>query len=384
MVNLLSNLKWLDLIDILLITFLLYQLFSFFHKTKGFRILIGLLGLGIIYILVKLWGLFLSTWVFQIFWQALIILIIIVFQPEIRQVLERANLLNLFEGKRKLYSSYLVVEKISHSIFWMAEKRIGAIIIFKQKDDLKNLIQDGIPFDGKISEPILLSIFQKHSPIHDGAILIEENRIRMVAGYLPLTEKAHLPSQYGSRHRAALGLSERSDAFIIVVSEERGEVSVIRNAQIKKVQDAKKLCNFIRQYILKKEKEEKLSLKIILSKVFLGNWPKKLATFVLVFLFYIMLAGQQNYSQTLFVPIEYKNIPTNKELVSPPKKAKILIKGLRKLVASLKSEDIFIELDVALAQWGRRTYNITEGNINLPSGIHLEYIDPPVLKLDFR
>ena len=383
MVNLLIKLRWLDLIDILLITFVVYQLFSFFHKTKGFRILIGLLGLGIIYIFAKSWGLFLSTWVFQIFWQVLVILIIIVFQPEIRQVLERANLLNLFEGKKTIYSSYLVVEKISDAVFRMAAERIGAIIVFKQKDYLKNLIKDGIPFDGKISEPVLLSIFQKHSPLHDGAILIEDNKIKMVAGFLPMTE-AHLPNQYGSRHRAALGLSERSDAFIIVISEERGEVSVIQHAQIKKVQDPKKLCNFIQQHTLKKERKKKLSLKTIASNMFLKNWPKKLSTLLLVFIFYIMLAGQQNYSQTLFVPIEYINIPTNKELVSPPKNAKIFIKGLRKLVASLKSEEIRIELDVSLAQWGRRTYNITEGNINLPSGIHLEYIDPTVVKLDFR
>jgi len=384
MVNLLINLRWLDIIDILLITFVLYQLYSFFHKTKGFRILIGLLGLGIIYILAKSWELFLSTWVFQIFWQVLVILIIIVFQPEIRQVLERANLLNLFEGKKTLYSSYLVVEKISRSVFRMAAERIGAIIVFKQKDDLKNLIKDAIPFDGKISEPVLLSIFQKNSPIHDGAILIEDNRIKVVAGFLPMTEKAHLPNHYGSRHRAALGLSETSDAFIIVISEERGEVSVVQHAQIKKVQDPKKLSNFIRQHISKKEKKKKLSLKTIFSNMFLKNWPKKLITLLLVFLFYIMLAGQQNYSQTLFVPIEYINIPANKKLVSPPKNAKIFIKGLRKLVASLKSEQIRIELDVSLAQWGRRTYNITEGNINLPSGIHLDYIDPTVVKLDFR
>jgi len=384
MVNLLINLRWLDLIDILLITFVLYQLYSFFHKTKGFRILIGLLGLGIIYILVKSWELFLSTWVFQIFWQVLVILIIIVFQPEIRQVLERANLLNLFEGKKTLYSSYLVVEKISHSVFRMAAERIGAIIVFKQKDDLKNLIRDGIPFDGKISEPVLLSIFQKNSPIHDGATLIENNRIKTVAGFLPLTEKAHLPNQYGSRHRAALGLSEKSDAFIIVISEERGEVSVVQNEQIKKVQDPKKLYKYIRQHISKKEKEEKLSLKTIFSNMFLKDWPKKLITLLLVFLFYIMLAGQQNYSQTLFVPIEYINIPANKKLVSAPKNAKIFIKGLRKLVASLKSEQMRIELDVSLAKYGRRTYNITEGNINLPSGIHLDYIDPTVVKLDFQ
>ncbi len=382
MVNLVTNLRWLDLIDILLITFFVYQLYSFFSKTRGFRILVGLAGIGFIYLLVKSWGLFLSTWVFQIFWQALIILVIIVFQPEIRQVLERINLLRLFRGKKS--TSFLIVEEISRSAFRMSGERIGAIIVIRQKDDLKGLIRDGISLDGKISEPILMSIFQKNSPVHDGVILIEGNRISMVAGYLPMTEKDHIPNRYGSRHRAALGLSEKSDAFIIVVSEERGEVSVIQQGKINKIWDEEELSNNIRAKISERQMQDKPSIKVFISRLFIANWQKKCITFIFVFLFYFMLAGQQNYSHSLLVPIEYKNIPTNKELVSPPKNAKIFIKGLRKLVASIKPEKIHIELDVSLAQWGRRTYNISDGDINLPPGIHLEYIDPSVVRLDFR
>ena len=102
------------------------------------------------------------------------------------------------------------------------------------------------------------------------------------------------------------------------------------------------------------------------------------------FIFWALLAGQQNYSQEFIIPIEYKNIPTHMELMSPPKNVKMSIKGIRKLVSSLKPEDIRIELDVSLAKFGRRTYYISEDDINLPAGIQPEFIDPPVIRLDFK
>ncbi|MEW5800980.1 MAG: diadenylate cyclase [bacterium] len=384
MVSLIKNFKWLDLIDILLITFIAYQLYSLFRHTKAFRILIGLMGLGVIYTLVKSCGLFLSTWVFQVFWQVLIVLIIIIFQPEIREVLERVNPLNLIPEKKGLAHDPSMVEAVCQAVFRMAEERTGAIIVFQQKDDLRNLILDGIPLDGEINEPILLSIFQKHSPIHDGAILIDGNKIKLVSGFLPMTEKDNLPTRYGSRHRASLGLSEHSDAFIVVVSEERGHVSAVQHGQIKRVPDAKTLSSLIVEHLSQKKKKEKLSLQEIISRTVMDNWPKKMAAFISIFLFWALLAGQQNYSLDLIVPIEYKNIPVNLELTSPPTKAKIFIKGTRKLVASLKPEDLRVDLNVSLAQWGRRTFYLSKEDISLPAGIQLEYIDPAAVRLDFR
>ncbi len=384
MINLLVNIKWLDFVDILLITFVVYQLFIFFHRTKGFRILIGLFCLAIIYIIVNSWGLFLSTWVFQVFWQALIILIIIIFQPEIRDVLEKVNLLNFVQGKKNSSPDSVKIESISRAVFQMAEKRIGAIIVFKQKDDLRGLIRGSIELDGEISEPILLSVFQKSSSVHDGAILIDEGRIKMVAGYLPMTERDSLPNHYGSRHRACLGLSEKSDAFIIVVSEETGDVSVVQYGKLRKVKDVDDLYTVIQEHFLQKQKQKTSFLSAIFSKLIVEDWPKKVVAFLLVFILWASLAGQQNYSQNLIVPIEYREIPANMELVSPPKNAKIFIKGIRKLVSSLKTEEVHVELDVSLAQWGRRTYYISKDDINLPAGIELEYIDPSVFRLDFR
>jgi len=384
MITLIKNFKLLDLVDILLISFVAYQLYSLFRKTKAFRILIGLMGLGVIYALVRSCGLFLSTWVFQVFWQVLIVLIIIVFQPEIREVLERVNPLSLIPEKKGSPHTPSMVDAVSQAVFHMAEEKTGAIIVFQQKDDLGHLILDGIPLDGQINEPILLSIFQKSSPVHDGAVLIDGSRIKLIAGFLPMTEKDNLPTRYGSRHRASLGLSEQSDAFIVVVSEERGEVSAVQHGQIKRVPDITTLNALIVEHLSQKEKKEKVPIKETISRAVLDNWPRKLAVFFLIFFFWSLLAGQQNYSLDLMVPIEYKNIPPNLKLTSPPKKVKIFIKGIRKLVASLRPDDLRVDLNVSLAQRGRRTFYLSREDISLPAGIQLEYIDPPTVRLEFR
>ncbi|MGA1826548.1 MAG: diadenylate cyclase [bacterium] len=384
MVNVIANLKWLDIFDILLISLVVYNLYILFHKTKGFRILISLSGLAIIYIMVKSWGLFLSTWVFQAFWQALIVLIIIVFQPEIRQVLERINILYFFRGKKMTPSDSSKLEAVSRAAFKMAQEKIGAIIIFQKKDDITDIIRGGILLDGNIDESILFSFFQKSSPVHDGAVLIDKGRIKLVAGYLPMTIKETLPVHYGSRHRASLGISEQSDAVIIVVSEQKGKVSIVHEGTMKKVTDESELCTTIQEYLWEKEEKKSFAPFSTLSRLLLHNWFVKLVSFLIVFIFWALLAGQQNYSQNLIVPLEYKNIPASMELVSPPQKATISITGVRKLVHSLRTDEISLEVDVSLAQWGRRTYSVSEDNISLPAGIQLLYIDPSIIRLDFR
>lgn len=383
MSNLLTYITLVDCVDILFITFVVYQLFKLFHRTKGFRILIGLFCLAIIYILVRSWGLFLTTWVFQIFWQALIILIIIIFQPEIRDVLAKVNVLDFIQGKKTLSPDSLKIEEVCEAVFNLSSKKIGAIIVLKQKDDLKDLIKGGIPLDAQISEPIIMSIFQKYSHVHDGAIVLDEGRIKTVAGYLPMTERENLPNRYGSRHRASVGLSEKSDAFLIVVSEETGEISVVREGRIKKVSDIKSLETQIKALFLKKKPKESL-FRTFFYKIFIQDLTKKGVSFLLVFAFWALLAGQQNYSQNMIVPIEYKKIPPNMELVAPPQNVNITIKGIRKIVSSLRIEDIRLELDISLAQFGKRTFNFSQKDINLPPGIQVIYLEPTMVRLEFK
>ncbi|MGB5986787.1 MAG: diadenylate cyclase CdaA, partial [Desulfobacterales bacterium] len=213
-----------DVLDIVLLSFVAYHLYILFHRTKALKAILGLLALGIVYSVAQYWGLFLTTWVFQILWQVLIILLIILFQPEIRQVLERVNPLYAL-GWRKPVGHVPWIESFSRTIFELADQAIGALIVFERNDRLRDIVTDGISLDTDPSREMLLSIFQKNSPLHDGAVLIRNGRISMAASFLPLTPRKGLDREWGTRHRSAIGITEQSDAWVLVVSEETRQVS---------------------------------------------------------------------------------------------------------------------------------------------------------------
>ncbi len=167
--------RFQDVLDIIFLSFVAYHLYIWFYETKAFKALVGLLGLGIIYSVAQSWGLFLTTWVFQILWQVLIILLIILFQPEIRQVLEKVNPFYAL-GWRKTVGRIPWIESFSKTIFELASQQVGALVLFERKDRLREFITGGIPFEADPTREVIVSIFQKHSPLHDGAVLMNNGR----------------------------------------------------------------------------------------------------------------------------------------------------------------------------------------------------------------
>jgi len=215
-----TNLRLQDILDILFLTVVAYHLYLWFRGTKALKALVGLSVLGIIFTVARTWGLFLTTWFFQIFWQVLVILLIILFQSEIRQALERVNPLQMI-GLRKASIPEKWIPGFTQAIFSLAQRKIGALVIIERSERVEEFVAEGQALDGEPTPELLMSIFQKESPLHDGATLIRDGRITQVACYLPLSPDEGLPKHWGTRHRAALGLSERCDAWVVVVSEER-------------------------------------------------------------------------------------------------------------------------------------------------------------------
>jgi diadenylate cyclase len=212
-----------DAIDILFMSVVIYHLYAWFRGTQAFKALIGLVGLGVIYTGAQLWGLFLTTWSFQILWQVLIILLIILFQSEIRQALERVNPLRII-GFHTIPKSTDWIPRFVEAVFTMAEQRIGALLVIERTDRLQGWVTACFPVSGPPTPELLVSLFQKNSPLHDGAALVRGGKVfsASCSCYLPLTSAEGLPNEWGTRHRAALGLSERCDAWVVVISEERG------------------------------------------------------------------------------------------------------------------------------------------------------------------
>jgi diadenylate cyclase len=379
-----TNLRFQDILDILFLTVVVYYLYLWFWGTKAFKALVGLLALGIVFTLARFWGLFLTTWVFQILWQVLIVLIIILFQSEIRQVLERVNPLQVI-ALRHFVKSVDWIPEFVKTVFSLAKLKTGALIIFEREDSVDELITGGMPLEGEPSRELLMSIFQKESPLHDGALLIRRGRVAKVACYLPLSSAEGLPKEWGTRHRAALGLSERCDAWIVVISEERGEISLAQNRQMLQMTSFDQLSKTVRNALTPTKPMVKSWHERALTMI-VHSWPIKLGALGLVCLFWLLLAGQQNFEVTLKVPLEVKNLPGKIEVLGPVNpEVKITVQGLRKDASTLNNRNVHVEVDLSMARLGNRVFRITRDQIVLPNDrINVVSIEPPLMEFRLR
>lgn len=231
-----------DGLDILLVAILLYQLYRIVKRTNAVNIFTGILAIYILWMLVDSLGMKMLSKTIGQFIDVGVIALIIVFQQEIRKFLvvlgkrgslfTSDNVLLKWLFSRKDSQPELIktnITSITKACFQMSKTYTGAIIVIKQKDNLSLIQETGEPVDAKLSESMLHSIFYKNSPLHDGAILVDNNQIVAARCVLPVTEREDFPFELGMRHRAGVGISEESDAIVIMVSEQSGSVSIAKN-----------------------------------------------------------------------------------------------------------------------------------------------------------
>jgi diadenylate cyclase len=379
-----SNLRFQDGLDILFLTVVVYYLTLWFWGTKAFKALVGLLALGLIYTATRSWGLFLTTWVFEILWQVLVILIIILFQTEIRQVLERVNPLQML-GLRSDEHPADWAPGLVQALMTLARKRIGALIIIERLDWVEEWLTAGMPLEGEPRVELIMSIFQKESPLHDGAMLIRKGKVTRVSCYLPLSSAENLPTQWGTRHRAALGLSEKCDAQVLVVSEERGEISLARNGEMVHIENVDHLSKAI-QEAGQRPGIEGRSWSKKLRQYLTHRWKLKLGILGFVSVFWLLLAGQQNFEVAFLIPVEIKNLPPSLEIISPQDaEVKITVRGLRKDASTLDRRDVIAQLDLSSARVGTRIYRLNRDHIALPNDrINIVDIQPSQFEFKFK
>jgi uncharacterized protein (TIGR00159 family) len=380
----LSHIRFKDVIDILFLVVFAYHLYLWFYGTKAFKALVGLLGLGIIYTAAQLWDLFLTTWMFQILWQVLVILLIILFQSEIRQVLERLNPLRAF-GWPKLAQPLGWVTRFSEACFLLAKRSYGALIILERTDRVDELITGGTELEGEPDDEILLSVFQKGSPLHDGAVLVRDGKIIRVGTFLPLSSEEGLPSHWGTRHRAAVGLSEKCDAWVVAVSEERSEVSLARSDRVTRIESSAALAELVTDALRSPVAKKEPFLKRLLSYI-TRRWRAKLGSLALVSVLWLVFAGQQNFEVTLQVPVELTNLPDNLEIVEPlnPRIA-VTLRGLRKDASTIKADEIRARIDLTMAAYGWKNFRIIRDQVLLPNEqVAVVRIEPSEFTFDFQ
>lgn len=224
------DIRWIDLVDVLIVAFIIYRLMLLVKGTRAEKMLWGLAIIVLVYFISQRMELFTLHWILSNFLSSIVIIVIVVFQRDIRRVLVQVGKTSLFGRGERLREE--LFEELARATFQMSEKKTGALIVLERNVGLGDYLEMGIDVDAKVSSEMLVSIFNPTSPTHDGAAIIRKGRISRVGCFLPLTKDPEISKTLGTRHRAALGLTEETDAAVIVVSEETGEVSLVSDGKI--------------------------------------------------------------------------------------------------------------------------------------------------------
>lgn len=369
-----TNIRWQDILDILVVSYFIFRFYVLFRGTYVFRVIVGIGFLWIFQRIAGYMGLIVTSWAMQGIIAFAAIIIIIVFRNEIRNVLQAKNLGAILWGfSNKIAES--PVQIITSSVYEMAQKRIGALLVFPGKDDLEELIQSGIPWKGVLSKEMIMSVFWPDNPVHDGAALIQGDRIVEVGAILPLSRRSDLPSFYGTRHRAALGLAERTDALIVVVSEESGRVVSVKGDQVNEIDS-----NIELEKILQSNTGMSGDYKGLREKDKLGLALAALAIFMFVAGTWFSFSRGLETLATMEIPIEYMNRDPKMELIaSSLNSVNLNLSGGGTLIKSISPEQVKVRIDLSKAVVGLNSYTITSENITLPPGIILRRVEPPVV-----
>ncbi|WP_414839540.1 diadenylate cyclase CdaA [Carnobacterium sp. TMP28] len=249
---------FINAVDILVVTFFIYQLIKTLKGTKAIQ---SLKGIAVI-LLIKIGSFFLQLqtvdWIVDLVIQWSVLAVIIIFQPELRRGLEHLGRGTFFKNaKRKINPATKMIQQLDQAVQYMAKRRIGALISIQMETELDEYIATGIPLDADISGELLINIFIPNTPLHDGAVMIKDYKIAAAAGYLPLSESSLIPKELGTRHRAAIGLSEVTDAITIIVSEETGGVSISHRGDLLRELSKEDFIKFLNKELILTEEEVK-------------------------------------------------------------------------------------------------------------------------------
>jgi len=246
--GILSTIGWRDIIDILLVAVLLYKLYMMIKDTRALTLLKGLIVLLVATLVSKWLGLNVINWLLQKSMTVVLVALPIVFQPELRRALEQLGRGRLF-GRSAILNeeeAQSLLDETVKAVAMLAKNKIGALLVFEREIRLNDFVETGIKVDGLVSSEFLPNIFIPNSPLHDGAVIVRGNRVTAAGCILPLIDDPTLGKELGTRHRAALGISEQTDAIVVIVSEETGIISVAEGGRLTRYVEATRLRDFLR------------------------------------------------------------------------------------------------------------------------------------------
>ncbi len=371
-----ATIRWQDMVDVLLNSYILFRLYILFRGTIVFRVLIGIAMLLLFQRLAEILGLIVTSWFLQGIMAAAALIIVVVFRNEIRNILQARNLRSILWGLPQ-QSVGVPLDILAESAFELARRRIGAILVLPGKEDLQGVLQGGIQWRGLISREMIQTIFWPGNPVHDGAAILQGDRIGRVAALLPLSLRTDLPSHYGTRHRAALGLTETTDALAVVVSEERGAVVVATGGNLHTVAHAAELAGRLRDHLGVHGQEKRQRTR---EQLRVG--AAALACLLFVTTIWVSVSQGLDALVTLEIPVEYMNRPAPLEIASTSADAiRLTLGGSGALIKTMRPQQVSVRVDLGRAVAGKNTFSLTAENVALPPGVVLKRLDPAAVEV---
>lgn len=377
----LAELVLSDAVDMAIVAGLLWVGIAWLRHSRARLALVGLSALGVLYIAARNFDLRLTTWLLQGFFAVGTIVLVVVFQDDLRRLFERIAVWGLRRGTPR--PPRRARDVLVRTCFALAKARVGALIVLPGKEPLSRHMEGGVVLDGQLSVELLESIFDPGSNGHDGAVVVYGERVRRFGCHLPLSTDQSKLGSGGTRHAAALGLSERSDALCLVVSEERGHVSIAFEGELSVVKDADALMRVLRAF-LAEGRRPKNERGLWGGAVRVGRrWREGLAAVAAAFVLWsVAIPGSDVGLTTRQVAVRVENLPEGYlvEGVDPPI-VEVQLQGLRRDLVLASEGAISVGIDAWLVQLGRRTFQIGTEQVMHPENVRVVAVRPSKIKL---
>lgn len=373
-----------DVLDVLLVSMLFYLVIVWMRRARAGLPLVGMAILGGVYLAARQLELHLTAWIFQGFFAIFVIILVVIYQRELRQLFERIAVFGLARRSSVDRPSSATQDCLLRAVREFQKDRTGALIVLCGREPMERFLEGGVPLDGRVSDGLLASLFDPHSAGHDGALVVRGDRVVAFSAHLPLSTDFTQLGNRGTRHSAALGLSERTDALCLVVSEERGLVSVARDGVLREIPDPKELETLVRDFVESVQPSLPRGHRIV--RALRQHWVERLAAVALAAgLWAAFVPGSQVLEQTFDVPIHLENLPPGFSVEKiEPANAQLRLSGTRRDFFLLDRAKVDVRIDATAVGMGRRNFEIDREDLVLPTGFELVEVKPGRVKLSVK
>lgn len=373
----LVNFDLRDAIDVFVIAAFMYAALLLLKRAQSYFIFVGIAILFAVYLAARFFNLYLTSLILQSLFSSFVVMLVVVFQRELRQFFEWLSMVGKSPWRKREKISETVEDDVVKTVTYLIKKKTGALIVFAGRDHFERVLQGGVQLDGKVSVPLLLSIFDPTSPGHDGAVVIEGDKIKEFGVFLPLAEKFNKSENFGTRHLAALGLSRRSDAFVVAVSEERGTVSLAYRGELRTLSGPEELKTKLHAFLEETFVPRETRWHSWITK----NFRIKIVALAFAVLFWFVFVFQLGTVNRQFsVPIEFRFLPS--EFVVDqlaPEEITVTFGGREPDFRLLQPRDLKISINLSGAGEGWKKTQIKENFINRPPQLSIINFSPKAI-----